>query len=96
MQRQDLDIDLERRRAAITRNYTTPAVIVLILYFVLYVPGLVANIVYLIQASNDHKLTGRPPEGRGCLIALIIVFGAMPIIGVCIAALIVGGSAARP
>ncbi len=36
------------RQAAATRSYTTPAVITLVLYFVLWLPGLIANIVYLV------------------------------------------------
>jgi hypothetical protein len=74
----------EQLRAAANRNYVLYAVLVLVLYAVLYVPGLIANIVFYLQASNDEKLLGRPPEGKGCLLALLIVFIALPIIGGCV------------
>jgi len=96
VQGQPFDVDLERQRAAATRSYVTPAVITLILYFLLWVPGLVANIVYYIQASNDQALVGRPPDGKGCLTALLIVFIGLPvgIIGLVLVITMIGGIAA--
>lgn len=80
------DVQAERRRAAVTRDYTTPAVITLILYFILWLPGVVANIVYYLQARNDEALTGSPPRGKGCLVALLIVNLGIPLV----AAVVVG------
>jgi len=77
---QPFDLETERQKAAATRNYVTPAVITLVLYFILWVPGLVANIVYYLQASNDQTLVGRAPEGKGCLIVLFAVFVVLPIV----------------
>lgn len=73
----------ERRRAAITRSYLTPAVLTMVLYLVLWLPGLVANIIYWQAASRDERLTGRSPEGKGCLVALFIVFTIVPLLLVC-------------
>lgn len=72
------DYETERRRAAAVRDYTTPAIITLVLYFVMWLPGLIANIIYFMQASEDEKLTGHPPQGKGCLLALLIVWVAGP------------------
>ena len=77
---QPFDIDTERQRAAATRTYVTPAVITLVLYFVFWLPGLVANIVYYMQASNDQALVGRAPEGKGCLVALLVLFVGIPVL----------------
>lgn len=66
--------------AAATRSYTTPAVIVMILYLVLWIPGLIANLVYLHNANEDRDQTGIEPQGRGCLLALIFVFGLLPFV----------------
>ena len=66
------------RQAAATRSYTTPAVITLVLYFVLWLPGLIANIVYLSAANSDKNVSGIAPQGRGCLVALLIVFIGLP------------------
>lgn len=75
------DVELERRRAAAQRSYTTPAVITLLLYWLFWLPGFVANIVYWQQASRDEELIGREPEGKGCLMALFIVFTVLPLVG---------------
>ena len=74
------DYETERRRAAVARDFTTPAIITLVLYLVLWLPGLIANIVYLLQARDTERLTGRKPDGAGCLLALAIVFIGMPIL----------------
>lgn len=80
----------EQRRAAMTRSYVTPAVITMVLYLVLWLPGLIANIVYWQSASRDQRLSGHAPEGKGCLLALFIVFGALPLVLACVGAAIFG------
>lgn len=61
------------------RSYTNSAVLTLVLYFVLWIPGLIANLVYYNQAKSDMALTGHQPEGMGCLQAMLIVFIALPV-----------------
>ena len=85
-----MDYETERRRAAIARSYTTPAIITLVLYFIFWLPGAIANLVYLSQARNDRRLTGHQADGHGCLVALAIVFVALPIVGFCLAAFAFG------
>ncbi|MDI3340700.1 MAG: hypothetical protein QJR03_09225 [Sphaerobacter sp.] len=68
------DIELERRRGAAMRTYTTPAVITLRLYWVFWLPGFIANLVYWQQAARDEQLIGRAPDGKGCLLWRFIVF----------------------
>lgn len=72
--------DEYRRFAAAQRSFTTPAVITLVLYFVPWLPGLVANIVYWQEANNVQRITGHVPEGKGCLVALFWVFLALPVL----------------
>ncbi len=74
----------EQRRAAMTRSYVTPAVITMVLYLVLWLPGLIANIVFWQEASRTERLIGRSPEGKGCLLALFIVFVLLPVVLVCV------------
>lgn len=74
-----------QRIAAAGRSYTTPAIITLVLYWVLWLPGLIANIIYLSAANEDKRTSGVEPQGRGCLIALMIVFVAVPVLLVCVA-----------
>ncbi|HEY7116156.1 MAG TPA: hypothetical protein VH475_06205 [Tepidisphaeraceae bacterium] len=73
-----------RRIAAAGRSFVTPAIITLVLYFVLWLPGLIANVVYWREASNVQRLTGHSPEGKGCLVALLWTFIILPIAGVVI------------
>ncbi len=80
----------DRRRAAMTRSYLTPAILTMVLYLVLWLPGLVANIIYWQAASRDERLAGRPPEGKGCLLALFIVFTVLPLVLVCVGAALFG------
>jgi hypothetical protein len=72
-------VDMERWRAAATRSYVNPAIITLILYFCCYVPGLIANLVYLVAAWDTRQQVRRAPEGLGCLVALLLIFGIGPI-----------------
>ncbi len=80
-------LEAEQWRAAVARTYTAPAVIVLVLYFVLWLPGLIANVVYLSSARRPQHLPGRAPEGKGCLSALLWVFFWIPLLLV-----VVGGA----
>ena len=62
-----------------TRSYTTPAIITLVLYIFMWIPGLIANIVYLLEAQKTKDITGTNPDGYGCLIALLWVFVGAPV-----------------
>lgn len=68
------------RRAALGRSYVTPAVVTMILYCCLWLPGLIANIVYLRAANQDMILARREPQGRGCLRALLFFAIGIPAI----------------
>lgn len=74
-------IEAERLRVAAGRSYVSPAIVTLILYFVLWLPGMIANVVYLRSAQQTQKLTGHAPEGKGCLTAMAVVFLVLPLAG---------------
>ncbi|TVR71581.1 MAG: hypothetical protein EA415_11115 [Sphaerobacteraceae bacterium] len=88
-QHESIDIDYERQRAAATRDYTTPAVITLILYFVCWLPGIIANVIYYLQAQKDEAMIGRAPQGKGCLLALLLVFNGLIALGVLVYCLLI-------
>ena len=67
-------------QAAFSQSFTTPAVICMVLYCVLGLLGLIANIVYLLQAKKVKALTGTAPQGYGCLWALSAVVTIIPLI----------------
>ncbi len=60
-----------------TKSFNNAAMFTLLLYMFLWIPGFVANIVYLNEARSIQKRTGRGPEGKGCLVALLIVMGGL-------------------
>jgi hypothetical protein len=67
-------------KVVIRRSYTLQAVIALIMYTLFWIPGLVLNIVFLNQANKDQGETGKAPEGKGCLVWLLWVFGILPVV----------------
>jgi hypothetical protein len=69
--------------AAPQRSFVTPAVITLALYWFLWFPGLIANIVFWNEAKNVEHVTGKAPEGYGCLLVLFVVFGIFPFFAMC-------------
>ena len=66
--------------AVIGRNYTYHAIAALVLYTFLWIPGLVLNIVFLNNANRDQRATGKAPQGKGCLLWLLWVFGILPVV----------------
>jgi hypothetical protein len=69
------------------RDFTSSAVLTMLLYFVLWVPGLLANLAYLESANGERARIGRDPQGRGCLVSLLWVFLGIPllVLGECVA-----------
>jgi hypothetical protein len=81
----DFDYRAQRQVDAAGRRFFTEAIIVLVLYMLLWIPGLIANFVFLREAQQVQRATGRAPEGKGCLIALLAVFGLFPVLTFCFA-----------
>lgn len=63
-------------------SFTNKAVLTFFLYWLAYIPGLIFNIMYLNEANNIKKETGRTPEGMGCLWATLIG-SFVPVLFVC-------------
>src|SRR5260221_7238383 len=76
------------------QNYTNSAVIALILYFMLWIPGLIANILYLNDARQMEKLAGKKLPGTQTLKIELVIFGLLPpilVIVAIVATVILGG-----
>lgn len=54
-------------------SYTGKAVVVVLLYFCGYLPGLICNIIFLIEALRTKKHYGRVPQGMGLLTILLLL-----------------------
>src|SRR2546429_6640020 len=61
-----------------TRDYTTAATLILILYFVGWFPGFICNLIKLLIATWESDAYDYV-EGFGCLVWLLIVCGFGPI-----------------
>lgn len=65
------------------KSYVTPALITLILYWLLWLPGLIANIYYLSDARKAQNTPGQVVTGVGCLWALLILALGGVVVSVC-------------
>jgi hypothetical protein len=78
----------EQQESSPSENYVRPAILALVLYFVLWAPGFLVNAVYLSRALGEERRTGKAPEGKGCLIAVLVAGLVVPVLGVCALALL--------
>ena len=73
------------RAIAAAKSYYGEAILTLLLYWLLlWIGGVIANIIFLNSASNTQKITGVAPEGKGCLTALLWVHVILPIVLGCL------------
>lgn len=61
------------------RDYTAAATLILVLYLLGWFPGLVFNVIKLLQALFERDAYDHV-SGFGCLVALLIVCGAGPLL----------------
>jgi hypothetical protein len=66
--RSDLD-----QAAALNKSYLAPAAVVFFLYTLGYIPGLVFNLLFLSEARQTKRMTGRTPSGYEVLWGLLIL-----------------------
>jgi hypothetical protein len=57
--------------AARAKSYTGPAILVLVLYLLLWLPGFIANILYYSDAKQTQRVAGYPLPGTGCLAVML-------------------------
>lgn len=67
---------------AAQKSFTGKAFFVWFLYWLLWLPGVVMNFVYLSEAKQVEQVTGVAPPGKGCLWVLIITHFWLPLIGI--------------
>jgi hypothetical protein len=73
-QRLELDKAIAR-----SKSYTGAAILTLFLYCLIWIPGLIANILYLIEAHRMENLARRSLPGVGCLWILLVMNLVAPI-----------------
>ncbi|MFL5761117.1 MAG: zinc-ribbon domain-containing protein [Thermomicrobiales bacterium] len=86
-----VDYRPQQQTAAAKRSFLTEAIITFVCYLVFWFPGLIINLVYLREANQVERTTGRAPSGKGCLLALLVVFGLLPVLSGCLVAFVVLG-----
>ncbi len=62
-------------------SFMSLAIVTLILYSFLWVPGVVCNGICLSLAHRERKRLGVKPDGYGCLFMMLMLFVALPIGG---------------
>lgn len=76
--------------AARQKSYTSAAIVTFVLYWLLWVPGFVANVLYYREAKEREQVAGRSLPGVGFLSILLWVNAiALAIIGLLLVALMV-------
>jgi len=83
-------IDPPKRTAPVTvsnKSYTNAAVVVLVLYFLLFIPGLIANFMYYSEALRAQKEVKHSLPGVGALELELVLFG---VTGAIVIAFIIG------
>jgi hypothetical protein len=66
-QRPSSSYEDHRRVAMAGQSFTGKAVLTLVLYWFLWIPGLIANILFYKEAREIKNVTGHAPQGMGCL-----------------------------
>ena len=80
------NISETEQAAARMKSYTGPAVIVFILYWLFWLPGLIVNFMYYNEAKRMERIAGQSLPGVGCLSALLwlnvvgIVLGVLAVL----------------
>lgn len=70
-------------------SFTWKAFATIVLYCFFWVPGICANILFLVEAKSTQRRSGVEPEGVGCLWAMLIVMLILPL---AVLALFMGGA----
>ena len=69
--------DMEKAIAS-QKSFIGSSIIVFLLYWVFYIPGLIVNYLYLKEAEKVKKITGEEPPGSGCL-SILFLLGIIPL-----------------
>jgi hypothetical protein len=62
------------------RSFIGPAIVTFVLTWLFWLPGLIANLLFLSEARKVQARAGEKLSGVGCLWALLIVNGIIPLI----------------
>lgn len=76
------------------KDFIVESIVTLILYWLFWFPGLIANIFFLNSANQQRRVVGEGSSGYVCLWILLIFNVVVPIIMVCaiVALVLIGGS----
>ena len=72
--------------AARMKSYTGSAVLVFVLYWLFWFPGLIVNFIFMQEAKRTEKIAGRSLPGTGCLVLMFwlnIIFMGLAVLFAC-------------
>lgn len=75
------NITESERAAARMKSYTGSAVLVFILYWLFWLPGLIANYMFYNEAKRMERIAGQSLPGVGCL-SLLLWLNILWIVGI--------------
>ena len=74
-------------------SFTTKAIITLLVYFVFWIPGFIANLIFYNEAKTEERRWGQSLAGVGCLSFMlwgqivVLLFFVLVGLGACVALL---------
>ena len=86
----DLDRALARQK-----SYAFAAVLTLVLYVCLWIPGVIANYLFLEDARRAELLAGEPLPGVGCLRFMWVLTGVLAGLFIAFWILVIGAALLR-
>ncbi len=75
-------VNLNASAPAPYKSYFGLSFLVLVLYIFLWPVGLILNFIFFFEARKFEGIYGTPPEGKGCLLAMLIWQAAMVVISI--------------
>jgi hypothetical protein len=79
-----------QQAVAASKSYYAEAFITLVLYWLFWLPGIIANVIFIADARTKSQIAGRSLPGLGCLWILLFFNLVIPAI-VCGLLVITGG-----
>ena len=71
------------------QSFTTKAVLVLVLYWMFWIPGLIANYLFYREARQTERIAGTSLPGTGCLAVMLGFNVVLLLAGLIVAACLV-------
>ncbi len=83
-----MSISPQEQSLARVQSFTTKSVAVIALYWLGWLPGFIANIVFFVEAKRTARAAGKHLPGTGCLGIMLVLNIVLLVIGLAFLALL--------